>query len=100
MKKKSILIIVLLLLIIVSNIYVFYIIKEDLLGNTFYILYDFGMGGTEDDIKYINDNYGFWHLQTETNKLKYDLIIKALWTFDLMVIVLIIFASKYFKKSS
>lgn len=100
MKKKSILIIVLLLLIIVSNIYIFYIIKDDFSKNTFYILYDLGMNGTEDDIKYINDNYGFWHLQTETNKLKYDLIIKALWTFDLIAIALMIFILKYFRKSS
>lgn len=55
----------------------------------------FNNNDVKNDIKYINDNYAFYQLKTETNKLKYDITIKMIWTFDLIIFAFIFLLSKH-----
>ncbi len=82
MKRKSLLLTIFFLLILIGNIYVFYLIREDYRDNTYFAL---GTNmGSESDAKWINENYNFYQLKLENNKLKYDIGIKMLWTVDIL----------------
>lgn len=76
--------------VVILNLASFNFIYRDFRNNTFYILASdtsgYNINNVENDVAYINENYEFWKLKTETNKLKYDLIFKAIWTLDFILL--------------
>ncbi|MFA5109294.1 MAG: hypothetical protein WC458_02020 [Patescibacteria group bacterium] len=79
-------------LIIVGNAIIFYSIREDYRNNTYFALST--NAGSENDAEWINENYSFYQLKLENNKLKYDIGLKALWTMDILVFLAIIASLK------
>lgn len=96
MKKNIFLSIILLLLIIAGNCYVFYKIRDDYRVNTLISLdSDLIM---KDDVKWINDNHEFYQLKLENGRLKYDVMIKMLWTIDIILLIAFLSTLRISKK--
>jgi cytochrome b subunit of formate dehydrogenase len=96
MKRKSLLLTIFFLLILIGNVFAFYLIREDFRDNTLVALNTSII--EKDDVKWINENYNFYQLKLENNKLKYDIGIKMLWTVDILII-LAIFTSLKLRKN-
>lgn len=98
MSKKLLSIIISFLIIGLANIYTFYTIQKDFNNNTFYALAvpigSYNKDEAKGDIEYINDNYAFYQLKFETSKLKYETLIKMIWTFDLVIFAFLLFLLK------
>lgn len=87
MKRKMLWLNIFFALIIVGNAIAFCLIQEDYRNNTYFALAT--NSGSESDAKWISENYGFYQLKIENNKLKYDIGLKALWTIDILIFLVV-----------
>lgn len=90
--KRKLLLLTIFFLLIIGNIYAFYLIREDYRDNTLVAL-DTSII-EEVDVKWINENYNFYQLKLNNNKLKYDTGLKMLWTVDLLIFLAIFISLK------